>query len=252
MHMMNTRSHITTLFLAFLLTMPVFLQAQQGNSKDKEPTRGLGVGIMAHSYGFGFDIQYLLLRDNNKTIVISTALSSVKHPTELKIESAYADQGGKNYIYDKKNYGYVLAPTVGLAKDWIPKSGYSRISLRTTFSGGPALALLKPYYLEVAVPINGNQAIVEIDKYDATKYNYQNIVGEADYFLGLNEITVQPGLQAKVSTLVDFAGQRNVIRGFEFAVYANYFANGLDLLELTEDKQLWLGGSIQFLIGNKW
>lgn len=248
---MKNKSHTITLLLALLFTAPLMAWTQSPNI-DKEPTRGLAVGVMAHTHGFGFDIQYLLLRDNNKSIVFSTAISSVKHPQELKIESAYSDQGGKRYIWDKKNYGYVLAPTVGIAKDWIPNNGFSRIAVRTNFSAGPALALLKPYYLEVAVPINGNQAIVEIDKYDATKYNYSNIVGEADYFLGLNEISVQPGIQAKISTLVDFAGHKDVIRGFEFAVFANYFAQPLDLLDLQDDRQFWLGGSIQFLIGNKW
>lgn len=248
---MNIR-HIPTLLLLLLSLLPRIGAAQMETRESEEPTRGLGVGVMAHTYGFGFDVQYMWLRDNGKSIVLSTTLGSLKHPTELKIESAYNDQGGKDYIWDKKNYSYVLAPTIGIAKDWIPNSGYSRIAVRTTFSGGPAIAILKPYFLEVAVPFNGNQARVEIDKYDASKYNYTNIYGEADYFLGLNEIRLQPGLQAKASTLVDFAGQRDVIRGFEFSIFANYFIRPLDILDLSPDKQFWLGGSIQLLIGNKW
>ena len=132
---MKNNFHITALLIALLLTAPLF-GAAQAPTKDKEPTRGLAFGVMAHTHGFGFDIQYLLLRDNNKSIVISTAISSIKDPRELKIESAYSDQGGKDYIWDKKNYGYVLAPTIGIAKDWVPNSGYSRIAIRTNFSGG--------------------------------------------------------------------------------------------------------------------
>ena len=123
----------------------------------------------------------------------------------MKINSAYSDQGGRDYIYDKLNYCYVFAPTFGVSRKLISRSLFNRVGLRGTVSGGPLLALLKPYYVEVAVPFNGNQAYVETEKYDHTKYNYSNIYGAADYFLGMNEISVVPGARMKVATMVDLS-----------------------------------------------
>lgn len=227
------------------------IQYAQAPSKEEDPTRGLAFGVLAHSFGFGIDVQYHLIRSNT-SLVFSTSLSSYKNPKELKIQSAYADQGGKRYIYDKKNYAYVLAPTFGYSKNWISNSGFSKIGLSTTFAAGPALAFLKPYYLEVAIPFNGNQAFVEVDKYDASLYNYTNIIGEADYFLGLNEIRVQPGFRGEISTMIDFAGNRNLIRGFEVSVFGDVFAKPLEIFDLNDNRTFWIGGSVEFLIGNTW
>ncbi|MEM7037363.1 MAG: hypothetical protein AAF570_10310 [Bacteroidota bacterium] len=240
-----------TIGLLFLIPAMLYGQRLTDDYKKKEPTRGLAFGLLAHTYGFGFDVQYHILRDNS-TLIVGVAMSSMKHPQELKQESAYADQGGKDYIYDKKNYAYVLSPTFGISKDIIPKSGYNRISVRSTLSGGPTLAFLKPYYLEVAIPFSGNQAYVEVDKYDATKYNYGNIVGEADYFLGMNEITVTPGFTAKLSTMLDFSASKDYIRGVELSLFGSIFSRQLELMDLTDNKQVFIGGSVELLFGNTW
>lgn len=243
---------LAKLFVALVLLM-VWAPSNfaQGLEKEDPPTRGMAFGILAHSFGFGFDLQYHLIR-NNSSLIISAGLASYKDPRESKIESAYADQGGKRYIFDKKNYAYIFAPTLGYSKNWIKNSRESRIGVSTTFSAGPALMFLKPYYLEVAIPISGNQAFVEIDKYDASLYNYTNIVGEADYFLGLNEMSIQPGVRSKISTMIDFAASPNLIRGIELSVFADYFTSPLELFDLNDNRSLWLGGSVEFLIGNTW
>ena len=124
--------------------------------------------------------------------------------------------------------------------------------MRSTLSGGPTLAFLKPYYLEVAIPFSGNQAYVEVDKYDAALYNYGNIVGEADYFLGMNEIVVTPGFTGKLSTMLDFSASRDYIRGVELSIFGSIFSKPLELMDLTANRQLFLGASVELLIGNTW
>ncbi len=248
---LNFRSIARLILGITILGLPL-RQFAQDLQDEEDPTHGLALGLLAHSFGFGIDVQYSLIRTNNSSFVFSTSFISYKDPKELKIQSAYADQGGKRYIYDKKNYVYLLTSTLGYSKIWIPKSGFSKVGLSTIFSAGPALAFLKPYYLEVAIPFSGNQAFVEVDKYDASLYNYSNIVGAADYFLGLNEIQVQPGFRGRVSTLIDFAGTRNLIRGIEFSVFGDIFAKPLEIFDLNDNRTLWVGGAIEFLIGNAW
>lgn len=240
------------LFLLFLAPLGQLKAQLRGEVNETVPTRGIGIGIHAHTYGFGFEVQYYLLRDNSRTLTIGTSLSSTKHPQESKINSAFSDQGGKNYIFDKKNYAYVLAPTIGFGKDIIPRNDFNKINLRLTTSVGPALAMLKPYYLDIAVPISGTSATIATQAYDPALHNYGNIYGESDYFTGMNEITFVPGLQGKIAAMLDLAGNRNVIRGIEFTLYGNYFVNKLDLLGNTDNKQFWIGGSAAFIVGNTW
>lgn len=236
------------LLIALLLTLPTLAWAQE---VPRPPSAGLAFGLFAHSFGMGFDVQYIALR-GNWDYTISMSLGSYKDPRELKIKSAYADQGGKDYVYDKLNYCYVFAPTFGLSRKLVSRNLFNRIGIRGTISAGPLIALLKPYYLEVAVPFNGNQAYVETEKYDYTKYNYSNIYGVADYFLGMNEISVQPGARLKVATMADLSSGTAYIRGIELGMFVDLFMKHLPLLGFTRNRNTFVGGSVEILIGNTW
>jgi hypothetical protein len=217
----------------------------------KPATGGLAFGLIAHSFGFGFDVQYQALR-GDWNYFIGLSLTSYKNPKELKIHSAYKDQGGKDYIYDKLNYCYVLAPQFGISRKLIARNLFNRIGLRGSLSAGPLIALLKPYYLEVAVPFSGNQAYVEVHKYDYTQYNYSNIYGVADYFLGMNELSVVPGARLKAATQVELSAGSAYIRNIELGIFGDFYAKRLPLLGFTQNKQVFVGGSIEILIGNTW
>lgn len=234
--------------LILTLLMPLLLQAQDA----KPPaSAGLTFGLFAHSFGFGLDTRYLILR-GDWDYHIGLSFSSYKHPKESKIESAYADQGGKDYVYDKLNYGYMIAPTFSFSRKIIPLGAANRIGLNLSFGGGPLLCVLKPYYLEIAVPFSGNQALVEVHKYDPTQYNYTNIYGGADYFLGMNELSFVPGARLKVASMVDFSSGTSYIRAFEMGIFADIFSKRLPLLGYNANRNFFFGGSVELLIGNMW
>jgi hypothetical protein len=236
------------LLIILLLLVPCLTQAQE---KPHQPTAGLAFGLLGHSYGFGFDVRFLLPRPSSD-FFLSLSLTSYKNPKELKIESAYKDQGGKNYVYDKLNYCYVIAPNIGWSRRLISRNLFNRVGISATVSGGPLLALLKPYYVEVAVPFNGNQAMVEVHRYDPTQYNYGNIYGVADYFLGMNEIRVMPGARAKVGTLVDLSAGTDYIRAVELSLFADLYAKKLPIFGSNPNRQFFIGGSIEIMVGNTW
>jgi hypothetical protein len=236
------------LLIMLLLLVPCLLPAQE---KVAPPTAGLAMGVFAHSFGYGFDVRFILPRPSTD-MFIGLSLSSYKNPKELKIESAYKDQGGKDYVYDKLNYCYVIAPTFGINRKLIARNLFNRVGISGTISGGPLIALLKPYYVEVAVPFNGNQAMVEPHRYDPTQYNFSNIYGVADYFLGMNEISAIPGARAKVGTFVDFSAGTAYIRGVELSLFGDIYAKKLPLFGATPNRQFFLGGSVEILVGNTW
>jgi len=235
------------LFAFSWIPVQAFGQAQQA----KDPAVGLAIGIVGHTFGFGLNVQATYLRKGG-AVVLDLGLTSLKNPKELKIESAYADQGGKDYIFDKKNYVYTFAPTIGISKDWIPKSPFNKMGLKGILSAGPVFAIQKPYFVEVAIPISGNQAYVEVDKYSAAQYNYSNIVGEADFFLGMDELSVVPGFRLKATTAVDFSGSKEYIRTVELGVFCDQYIKAPELMDITPNRNRYIGGSITVLVGNNW
>jgi hypothetical protein len=236
--------------IALILTLlfPLLMKAQEA----KHPaTAGLAFGIFANSFGFGLDTRYMILR-SDWDYHIGLSFGSYKHPKESKIESAYADQGGKDYVYDKLNYGYLIAPTFSISRKIIRLGSANRIGLNMSLGGGPLFCLLKPYYLEIAVPFSGNQALVEVHKYDPSQYNYTNIYGSADYFLGMNELSMVPGARIKLGSMVDFSSGSSYIRAFEMGIFADIFSKPLPLLGNNPNRNFFFGGSVELLIGNMW
>lgn len=238
-----------SVFISLLFLLPGIAFSQ--GKEDKELSRSIAFGLFVHSYGTGLEVQASKFKNKNY-LTAGFTLSSYKSRKELKIESAYKDQGGKDYIFDKVNFAYVLAPTIGVGREWISKSDNNRISVRSTFSLGPAFAFLKPYYLEIARPINNTQAVVEVAPYDASQHTFTNIVGEADFFLGMNEITVTPGIRAKFNSQLDFSGGAEYIRAIELGLFADVFFKDLEILDIGSDRRAFIGGSIALLIGNAW
>jgi hypothetical protein len=238
------------LLIVLLSWIPLFAAAQEPTAT-APPTSGLAFGLLAHTFGFGFDVQYHVLRPEWK-YTVGLSMSSYKNLRELKIRSAYADEGGKEYIYDKLNYCYVLAPTLGLSRSLVSRNIFNRVGLRGGISAGPLLAFLKPYFVNVATPINGNQALVEPKRYDPTKYNYSNIYGVGDYFLGMDEISLVPGARIKATATVDLSSGTAYIRAVELGLFADVFAKRLPMFGLTANQQTYLGGSVEILIGNNW
>jgi hypothetical protein len=234
--------------ITVLLFLPLWGWSQQ---KPVTPTGGLAFGGFVHSFGFGFDVRYIVPR-TDKDFFFSLSMSSYKNPKELKIKSAYSDQGGKNYVFDKQNFCYVIAPTVGISRRLIARNLFNRVGISATISAGPLLALLKPYYVEVAVPFNGNQALVEAHPYDPLLYNYSNIYGSADYFLGMNAMKLTPGARAKLGTQVDLSAGTAYIRAVELSLFADIYSKKLPLLGESPNKQLFVGGSVEILVGNIW
>ncbi|HEX2901090.1 MAG TPA: hypothetical protein VHS96_15330 [Bacteroidia bacterium] len=236
------------LLITLLLMVPALTWAQE---ETKPASAGLAFGLFAHSFGFGFDVQYMVLR-GDWDYSFGVSMSSYKNPKELKIKSAYSDQAGKDYVYDKLNYCYVIAPSFGLSRKLISRNIFNRVGLRGSISGGPLIALLKPYYVDIAIPFNGNQAYVETERYDYNKHNYSNIYGVGDYFLGMNELSVVPGARVKLATMVDLSSGTAYIRGIELGMFADIYAKKLPLFGFTANRQTFVGGSVEILIGNTW
>ena len=95
-----------------------------------------------------------------------------------------------------------------------------------------------------------NQAEVVDVPYDASQHNYVNIVGESDFFLGINDVSTIPGFRARTTALLDFSASPQYIRAVELGMYADCFFKELEIFDAKENPRFRLGGSIAVLIGN--
>ncbi|MCZ2355744.1 MAG: hypothetical protein LC115_03465 [Bacteroidia bacterium] len=214
--------------------------------------KSFSLGAFAHTYGIGISLDQLRWITDKHGLKFGLDIASYKNRRENRIESLYRDQGGKPYIYDKLNYCYLVSFQFGFVKPIIRRTEFSKLHLSAYAQAGFSLAMLKPYLVEVAVPIPGTgNAVVKIDQ-NSSQYVFQDIVGEADFFTSMSNFTAVPGLRLKSGTQLDIATNSLIIRAVDIGLQLDIFGKPLPIMDITPNPQYFLGGYIGLMIGNNW
>ncbi len=212
----------------------------------------LGVGALIHSYGLGLGVTGRTWTSERQARFWQVDLASYRLREETRIRSAYRDQGGKNYIYGKVNYVYLLEGVYGYQRLIAYRSTVSALQVSLQLGAGPALALLKPYYIEIAVPVSPTSAVIKVDRYDPSLYTYTDIVGEADFYLGFDAIRVIPGAVVQAATELEFGRKATLFRALVIGARLQGFTGGVQSLAMRPPRRYWLSGFMSFYIGNAW
>lgn len=245
-----------------LSAFPFLLWAQAPNrTTDNDDLslkdRSLSLGFHVHAYGLGFDAQYSRLHKRLPQVehLFTLQLSSFKDKRELRVPSIYQAQGGKNFIFDKKNYCYVLATTYGRQWNIVPRTVYTRLSFSVGASAGPAFALLKPYNVDIAVPVPGSnppKVVAQTFQYDHNRFNFNDIIGEADFFSGIDQLKIIPGLRLRVHTSLNLSGTNLLVRAIHTGFGLDIFPKNVEIMSNLENRPIFFGGFLGFMIGNAW
>jgi len=250
--------HTYFLSFAFLLLFPLLTWSQSTNGggddidfSAKQHVQHFVASLEASTNGMGIGFRYA--RGRRFRFEGGMHLFSLKHPKELRVKSVFLQQGSK-FIYDKINRFYVLNPTFGVHTDLIPASHPGPIHVNLGLGVGPAFGLLRPYFLEVAVPVSGNPglATIEVEQYDPSRHFFTDIVGSAGAFEGNGNLTLMPGVGIRAYTWIDFGQRISAIRAIEVGGSLNVFFKEVDIMGDTPDKKSFLTLSIGFVMGSRW
>lgn len=228
------------------------LSAQDTESEKEQISSILAYGFQSTTRGLGLHAVYFKGVGPNKTS-FGFDMHSVKGHREIRIRSAYQDLGRK-YIFDKINYFYVLAPTVGISREVFPRSSFNKINVTVNAAAGPALGLLRPYILEVAIPIPNQPGYAsrEEHQYDPERFNFGNIIGQADPFSGDLVGAATVGGAVRMQIFVDFARHKRTVRGMTATLNADIFPKRVPIMAESENHYVYIAGGLGILFGHKW
>ncbi len=180
------------------------------------------------------------------------AMGSIRDPKEVRVESFYADQGGKRYVYEKINQVYIFHGGWGWSWNPIDESQNQPVLLSLGATLGPSLTLIKPYYIEVARPISRTQAVPETVIFDPNKYRYEDIIGEANFFYGIHRTRLTLGTRLNLFSYLHIRSYGYFITAIKLGVHIDAFVEPLPLLATPKDKQIFVGPYIGVYLGNAW
>ncbi|MBS1616743.1 MAG: hypothetical protein JST06_11575 [Bacteroidetes bacterium] len=187
-------------------------------------------------------------------------LDEHKHPKEVKSKLSDSQPGSEStrpFIYGKINNFYTLKLGYGVRRMIAGKPEPGTVSIHWVATGGFALGMEKPYYLDGYIMQDNPGALVPATfKYsEATKaffLNPQYIRGRAGFGKGLDEISFVPGVHARAGLHFDFSSNRKNVLALEAGIAAEYYTRNIALMANQEAKPYFVNLYAALQFGRRW
>ena len=211
------------------------------------------VGGKVYAYTRGYGINF---HRSKKATVTSSSFYEIdarvlKHPKEVK--QAGSDNEKKRYVYGKINSVFVLGGNVGVQNVLFTKPDAKAVEVRYSYSVGPLLAFLKPYYIRIyrnGMP-RKNPVLFKFDEGGFTSDSGQ-VAGRAPFSHGLSEAKIYPGINAKFNLSFEYAPYSNLVRAIETGISVDYYPKGFRIMYLNSSENLIVTIHIGLVFGRKW
>ena len=140
-------------------------------------------------------------------------------------------------------------PVTGSKKTWFDKEVKRGVRVSTFFLFGPSIALAKPIYMKVRY--SDDEVVTE--PYDYDKHTTQaEIIGKANYLLGVDQTEIIPGLHVKGALNLEYSGDDETIRAIETGINFDAFAKEIPIMANTYNDQFYLTVYVGFHFGKRY
>ena len=198
-----------------------------------------------HTTGFGlaFAANFGTIKTYYKTKYYHFQIGELRHQKEERQSFDYNNPVGgsrssKSFFFGKKNSLYVLRGGMGIKRYLSEKADEKGLAIGFSYEGGVTLGLLKPYYLELIYPVDGNdpERDVKSEKYSAENANLflnsnnNSIYGASGFAKGLNEIRPVPGIHFKMGAHFDWGAFDEMVKAIEAGFMIDVFYKKIELM----------------------
>lgn len=210
--------------------------------------------ILAHSHGFGLGYRTGKNVNALRTRIYAFEIVNMRSGKEIKTINPYWDNS-KRYVYGKLNDVLVIRAAYSNKYLLNRKPYWGGVELRWLYETGLSLALEKPYYLFVVnilqLPSGALDYEIVTSKFSAANYSWDDIYGRAPFTKGLNEISLVPGIYAKLGLNVEFGTVRTSTKAAEIGVSLDFFPQGVNIMDDSRDNPFLLNFYISYAFGKR-
>ncbi|MEZ4920607.1 MAG: hypothetical protein R2792_16010 [Saprospiraceae bacterium] len=246
---------ICCLFLSTIASAQ-FAEEPKGVIYNKETALNLKITT---NRGFAPGLEWGRLKTYYKTQYMYANLGEIHHPKEQR-QSAdpTISRSFRPYVFGKQNNLYVLRAGWGAKRYYTEKAKYKGVAVGMSYSFGPTLGLMKPYYLALRRPSPdnpGNSRIVS-EKYteDNASIFLDNtrILGAMAFTKGFSELSVVPGGSASLALHLDWGAFDEMIKAVEIGAMLDVFAKKTPILVSDDqNRQIFLNFFVNFQFGKR-
>ena len=209
--------------------------------------------------GFAPGLEFGRLRTYYKTTYYHISLGELKHSKEQR-QSAdpLRSRSFRPFIYGKQNNFFVARAGWGVKRYYSEKAKHKGVALGLSYSFGPSLGMLKPYYLAICYPDPNNPGDCRIfhEKYSDENANLfldenGRIKGASPFTRGFSEISVLPGANASIAFHLDWGAFDEFVKALEIGAMLDVFPKRVPILVTEENNQFFLNFFVNLQLGKR-
>ncbi len=198
------------------------------------------------------------LRTYNRTKIWSVYFGELKHPKEQR-QSAdpRASRAFRPFVYGKQNSLFVLRAGWGSKRYLSEKAKQKGVAIGFSYSIGPSLGLLKPYYLALAHEGDLSTSYrVRHQKYSPENasifLNNTRILGASPFSRGIGETSLLPGGNASIAYHMDWGAFDEMVKALEIGFMVDVFSKKAPIFVSDEqNKQIFFNFFLNVQFGKR-
>lgn len=204
------------------------LETRVGLIYDKEKT----IGFRAHTQrSLGLGITVGRLRTYYRTTFYHLSLSELRSVKEQRQSpDPSLNRSFRPYAFGKQNSLFALRGGWGVKRYFSEKARSRGVAVGASYTFGPTLGLVKPYYLAVrrVDPDNPGNFRVAHQRYNEenqrTFLDNTRILGASPFGRGLNELGILPGANASAALHLDWGAFDEFVKALEIGATLDVFS----------------------------
>jgi len=266
------KKKICFLFLLFIGTIALPAQGTfQPKRIDNTPVgiiydREFTFDIRLHTYGLALGVNFGRIKTYYRTRFYQFEIGELKHTKENRQSFDYHTgingRSSRSFIFGKRNSFFALRAAMGEKRYLTQKAKDRGLSAGYSYSFGPTLGILKPYYLEVYRQNIDNDNFLSTEKYSEANADVfldeSNIFGAASFSRGLKEISLRPGFHLKAGVHLDWGAFDEFVKALEAGFMLDVFIRKVPILVENSDilnaenRPFFLNLYINIQLGKRW
>lgn len=249
-----------SLLLAALAALPASAQGF------KPPATGVGIVYnretafnfrLTTNRGFAAGMEFGRLRTYYRTSYFQIGIGEVKHPKEQRQSPPPNTRSFRPFVFGKQNNLFILRTGWGIKRYYSEKARRKGVAVGMSYSIGPSMGLLKPYYLALAYtsPDDPRNTRVLHQKYSeenaAVFLDQTRILGASPFTRGLGEFTFLPGGNASIAFHMDWGAFDEVVKALEIGLQVDAFPRKAAILVSEENSPLFINFFVNLQLGKR-
>lgn len=207
-------------------------------------------GIRLATDGYGINFEKGRYKTTTRTMIYQFEFNEKKSPKEHRVSTTADGYNFTSVVPYKLNNFYSLKLALGEQRLLGGKGNKNGVSVTYLYTGGLSLALLKPYYIDVAGQNGANPHRTTFDQLAKDTVLY-GVTGAAGPFVGWGHLSVKPGLNAKAAMRFDYGRLNQTVSAIEAGVTGEFYFSKIPMLLLVPQKQFFFNAYVQIMFGSR-